>query len=196
MDENVRQTIVKHLGDLRSLESDGVDLISHQIDEIRGKAQPDAMRAFEDFKQSLEAHVSALDARLTALGSPPTSPIKQAALAATGAIAGPFGSLGSQSASKMLRDDYGFLSRDAISYLALHTTALSLGDVDTANLVERGYRDCARMVMDIDRNIPDVVFNELVQEGFPAKDMTAECRHLVASSWRRPPPSVATRMAT
>jgi hypothetical protein len=195
MDEQIRSTITKRLGDLRLLEGDGAQVISHQIDEIRGRNQPEALRALADFKQSLEAHVNALDARMNALGSGPTPRTGQAVSAAAGGLVNLLGSLRGDPTSKMLRDDYGFLSLDAISYLALHTTALSLGDVDTANLVERGYRDCARMVIELDRIIPDVVYNELRAEGFPAMDITAECRHLVATSWRRQPPSVATRKA-
>jgi hypothetical protein len=196
VDEKIRQTITKYLGDLRALESHGAEAISRQIDDIRGKNHPEALRAFEDFKQTLDAHVNALDSRLTALGSSPTSPVKAVVASAAGVIAGIYGSLRNEAASKMLRDDYAFLSLDAISYLMLHTTALSLGDVDTANVVERGYRDCARMVMDIDRIIPDVVLKELLQDGLPAKDVTAECRHLISSSWQRqPPPSVRTQKA-
>ena len=64
MDEKVRLTITKHLGDLRALENHGANAIGRQIDDMRGKNYPEAQRSFEDFKQTLDSHVKALDSRL------------------------------------------------------------------------------------------------------------------------------------
>ncbi len=195
MDEKICQTITKDLGDLHALETHGHQAISRQVDDLRGKNHPAALRACESFKQTLESHINSLDARLKALGGSPTTPLKEAVTAAAGFVAGLYGAIRNEAASKMLRDDYTFLSLDAISYLMLHTTALGLGDADTARLCEQGYRDCAGMIIAIDRLMPDLVLDELRQDGFQVADVSAECHRLIAQSWQRgePSPSAARR---
>src|SRR5258708_10923417 len=125
MDEKIRSTMTKRLGDLRLLEGDGAQVISHQIDEIRGRNQPEALRAIEDFKQSLDAHVNTLDARLNAFGSGPTPRIGQAVSAAAAGLVNLLGSLRGDPPSKMLSDDYVFPRPGALSSLAARTTARS-----------------------------------------------------------------------
>jgi hypothetical protein len=73
-----------------------------------------------------------------------------------GVVAGLYNQVRSEAASKSIRDDYTFLSHCAVAYLMPHTIS-SLGDGETAQLAERGYRGCARIIMEIDRLLPSLV---------------------------------------
>lgn len=184
MDHKVQQTLTKYLGDMYSLESHGLKAISSQVDELKGMNHPDALQLAEDFKRTLERHVNEIEARTKALGGSPTGPVKQAVSAVAGFAAGLYNDVRTEQASKSIRDDYAFLSLDAIAYLMLHTTAMSLGDQETASLAARGYQDCARMVMAIDRVMPGLVLRELRQDGFNAQDVAGACERLIHDSWQ------------
>jgi hypothetical protein len=195
VDTQVRATIGSHLDHLRTLERQSIDTLSCQIDAFRKQNQPDTLVLLEDFRQTLENHLRALDHRSSAFRAAAPSQAAPTAGGAVGIATCLTSPNQTDAASAVLRNDYALLSLDAITYLTLHTTALSLGDNETAALAERGYRDCARMVVAIDRLIPDVVIAELRQEGLTPRDVAAECRRLVASSWQRQPHGRAGQQA-
>lgn len=101
-----------------------------------------------------------------------------------GAAAGVYNDLRTEQASKSVRDDYTFLGLAGVSYVMLHTTALGLGDVATAELAARGYRECAGFQMNIDRIMPDLVLTELRQDGLTVGDVVVECHQLVHEAWQ------------
>ena len=187
--DQMRETISKYLGDLHALESHGHEAISRQVDNLKDTGHQDAYRATVELKTVLERHLSAIDARLKALGGSPTSPVKDAVSAVAGVAAGVYNKVRNEEASKSIRDDYTFVSHTAIAYLMLHTTALAFGDRETATLAEQGYRDAARAIMAIDRFMPPLVLQELRQDGFQVEDVSEHCAKMVHDAWRREQPS-------
>jgi hypothetical protein len=120
-----------------------------------------------------------------ALGTSPTTGVQDAAAAVAGVVAGIYNRVRTEAVSKSLRDDYTFLSHCSISWLMLMTTARSLGDHDTEELAEQGYRDCARLVMRIDRLMPSLVVEELHQDGFAAQDVADWAHRVISGAWTR-----------
>jgi len=185
MPEKTRETITKYLGDLHALESHGLQAIARQAEEVQSAEHPEAHRAIQNFKKTIEDHVKAVETRLTALGGSTTSPIKDAAATVAGVAAGLYNKTRTEKVSKSLRDDYTFISHTAVAYLMFHTTSMSLGDDESARLAERNYRDAARMVMEIDHILPKVVIEELRQDGAQARDVAEHCRKMVHDAWNR-----------
>jgi ferritin-like metal-binding protein YciE len=185
MDERARETITKYFGDMHALESHGLQAISSQAEQIKDAGHPDALGAVQEFKRTRNGHLAALEQRLRMLGGSPTSPVKGAVSATTEVAASLYNAVRNEEASKSIRDYYTFLSHTAIAYLMLHTTAASLGDHDTATLAERGYRDAARMVMEIDRLMLGLVLEELGQDRRQVADVSQACRTMVHDAWRR-----------
>jgi ferritin-like metal-binding protein YciE len=181
--ERVRETITKYLGDMHALESHGLQAISRQVDQLEDEGHPEAQQATQEFKHTLASHLAALEGRLKALGGSPTGPVKEAASALAGMVAGLYNAVRTEEASKSIRDDYTFLSNTAIAYLMLGTTARSLGDHDTEELAEQGYRDMARLIMLIDRIMPGLVVRELQQDGLPAQDVADWAQRIVRDAW-------------
>ncbi len=70
----------------------------------------------------------------------------------------------------------------------LHTTAVALGDQETAALAKRHLTDNARFVMEINNFMPKLVLDELRQDGLPVADNALEtAEQTVREVWRQPP---------
>jgi hypothetical protein len=185
MDDNSRKYIAKYVEDLHSLISHGLQPFSHQVGEAESRGHDEIRQLIERFHWTLQSHERMLNRHLDRLGSSPTTGVQDAAAGVAGAVAGLYNQVRTEAVSKSLRDDYTFLSHCSISWLMLMTTARSLGDHETEELGERGYRDCARMLMDIDRAMPGLVVHELRQDHFPAQDVGEWAQHLVHAAWDR-----------
>ena len=185
MDEASRKTITKYVEDLHSLESHGLQPIRRQLAERQMGGHPEALPAVREFERVLQTHVDALNARLQVLGTSPTTAVQDAAASVAGWVAGFYNQIRTEAVSKSIRDDYTFFSHCAVSYMMLATTARALGDHDTEELAEAGYRDHARLVIEIDRLLPTVVVQELQQDQLPAQDVSDWARHIVQSAWER-----------
>lgn len=185
MNEDSRKIIAKYVEDIHSLLGHGIEAISHQVSEAQMADHPEALAVVKDFKASLERQLAASDQRMKALGTSPTTGIQDAAAGVAGVVAGIYNKVRTEAVSKSVRDDYTFLSHTSIAYLMLMTTARSLGDHDTEELGEAGYRDCARMVMAVDRVMPKLVVQELQGDGLPAQDVSDWAKSLVHGAWDR-----------
>ncbi len=185
MDENSRKYIAKYVEDLHSLVSHGLQPFSLQLAESALKDHPEAKPTIEQFRATLQQHEALLDQRMHALGTSPTTLVQDTAAAVAGFAAGLYNHVRTEAVSKSLRDDYAFLSMCNVSWLMLLTTARSLGDHETEELAEQGYRDTARMAMEIDRLLPRLVFQELQQDHLPAQNVSEWARGIVHTAWTR-----------
>jgi len=185
MDDNSRKYIAKYVEDLHSLVAHGLQPFSHQLGESSQRDHPAAHQAIQGFHATLQQHESLLNQRMQALGTSPTTAVQDAAATVAGVVAGFYNQVRSEAVSNSLRDDYTFLSHCSISWLMLMTTARSLGDHATEELAEQGYRDCARMVMQIDRVMPGLVVEEMRQDGLPTQDIGQWAQEIVHRAWDR-----------
>src|SRR5919201_4431166 len=184
MDEQSRKYIAKYVEDLHSLVAHGLQPFSRQLGESEMRGHPETQQAIQAFHATLQQHEMLLSQRLQALGSSPTTAVQDTASKVAGAVAGLYNQVRSEAVSKSLRDDYTFLSHCGISWLMLATTARALGDHDTEELAEQGYRDCARLVMRIDHMMPSLVIEELHQDGFAAQDVSTWAQGLMRGAWQ------------
>jgi hypothetical protein len=186
MNEKSRAVIAKYLHDMHSLISHGHQAIKRQREQLKDSGHPPARAAVEGFEATMDEHLAMLKRRLGAIGESATSPLQDAASAVAGVAAGFYNAVRSEEASKSIRDDYTFFSHSGMAYLMLHTTTESLGDRETADVAARGYRDMARMMMEIDRVMPELVIWELRQDGHQATEVAEKCHRLVHEAWRSP----------
>ena len=138
-----------------------------------------------ELQRTLHKHERVLAEHLRGLGTSPTTGVQDAAAAVAGVVAGIYNQVRTEAVSKSLRDDYTFVSHCSISWLMLMTTARSLGDHETEELAEGGYRDCAQLAMQIDAVMPRLVIEELQQDGFAAQDETNWAHRIVSDAWAR-----------
>jgi hypothetical protein len=185
MQDQTRKYVAKYVEDLHSLVTHGLQPISQQLDEARSQGHTDAAQLITELQRTLQEHERVLAERMHALGTSPTTGVQGAAAAVAGVVAGIYNHVRTEAVSKSLRDDYTFTSHCSISWLMLMTTARSLGDHETEELAERGYRDTARLVMRIDRVMPRLVVDELHQDGFAAQDVADWAQRIVSDAWTR-----------
>jgi len=185
MDDKTRKYIAKYVEDLHSLVSHGLQPFSLQLGESALKDHPEARTAIEQFRTTLQQHESLLDQRMKALGTSPTTVVQDAAAALTGVAAGLYNHVRTEAVSKSVRDDYVFLGMCNVSWLMMLTTARSLADHETEELAEQGYRDTARMLMEIDRLMPTLVVQEMQQDKLPAQNVSEWAQGIVHTAWTR-----------
>lgn len=188
MTENPTATLTTAIADMHAAINQGLQAFERQSDLLKGEPFPQVLAAVLEFEGTLRAHLTTLDVRAKALGgraTQPLQPLRGAVSSLTGFFAGLLDVVRPDRPSKTLCDDYTFLSQIAIGYLAMYSTATALSDRETAAIAEHGYRDAARMVMTIDRILPDVIIHELRQRGLRVADVAGEILPMIPAAWKR-----------
>ena len=157
-------TLQQYVSDMLALERHIHTAVRRQRDDEKVKKSSQAHDIISRVEAQLDEHIEHLEQHLESLGGEPSSPIKEAVSAVTGAFAGLYDYVRDEKVSKMLRDDYTALSLAAISYTMLHTTGLSLSDEETAAISLKHLKHWTPLVVDISETIPVIVANELNEE--------------------------------
>jgi hypothetical protein len=178
------ELLTTYTSDVQTLVTHGIQTIQRQVENLKKVSHLDAKAAVNEFDRVLKSQKSIIDARLTALGGSASRPMKDAVSSLAGVAAGFIDAVRPSEAAKSLRDDHTFFSHLGVSWLMLHTTALSLGDMETARVAERGYGETARCLMHIDHILPKVVVEEL-REDVKAADVEEQTRKMVKQAWNR-----------
>lgn len=185
---DAKTLLQKYLSDMLSLESHIHQAIDKQVKE--NADNPMISSKFETYSRTMQSHRDALEARLKEMGGAANSPVKEGVAAVLGIAAGVIDKLRSEEVSKNFRDDFTALNLSLISYQMLHTTALGLGDRQTAELAARNIRDNADFVMEIQRLMPDIVVADLKKNHEEVRlslDESAaeETRKLIGEIWKK-----------
>lgn len=163
--ENERHSIQTYVSDMLALERHIAQPLQRQLDMPDSKKYTGALAVISQIKGLTDSHVTALEQCLEQLGGHEASPVKSAWSSLLGVGAAAIDSVRKTKVSKNLRDDYTALSLATISYTMLYTTAAGLGNTLVADLAQRHLADYARLVMQISQIIPDVVLQELRDDG-------------------------------
>jgi ferritin-like metal-binding protein YciE len=158
-------TINTYISDMLALEQHIATPLENQVNDSDVQAQPAALRVIQEALTTVQHHISALETRLDAVGGHSGSPVKNAVSSAFGVAASAIDKVRKTEVSKNLRDDYTALSLSSAGYTMLHTTALGLGDAQTAALAKEHLADVATAIMKINSALPTVVLAELREEG-------------------------------
>jgi hypothetical protein len=186
MGDKKQETITKYLGDMKSVVSHVMTAMERQRDDFKDK--PDVSQAVGRIALGLKGQEGALGQRLEGLGGSPTHPVKEVVSDALGIVAGLYDKVRTEGAAKGLRDDHVALNLVYVSYTMLHTTAIALGDEETAAIAERSMIETAKFIGDVDRLIPTTVFRELQDGDLGALDSAApeQTRSVYREAWTRP----------
>jgi hypothetical protein len=176
------EAINSYIGDMLALEDHIEKAIKSQLADL--KDYPDVVTELRHVHDQVEHHISdlrALSGRRNAGGV--SEAVKRAGSAVAGAAAGLIDLVRSEGLPKNLRDDYTAFNLANVGYLMLHTTALSLGDPEVAELGRQHFRDYAEAILRFDTLVPAAVVRYLQEEGLPAKDVVAEVNRSVQEAW-------------
>ena len=177
----------KYVSDMLSLESHIYQAIDKQVKE--NADDPTVNSKYSAFATTAKSHRDALASRLEAIGGAANKPVKEGVAAVFGVAAGLIDKFRSEEVSKNFRDDFTALSLSLLSYQMLHTTALALGDRETAELAAGNAKDNAKFVREIERLMPGIVVSDLKKnhkEAAPALNESAaqETEDLITQIWK------------
>lgn len=189
------ELLTTYTSDVHALITHGLQTIQRQVENLKKVSHVDAKTAVNEFDRILKSQKTIIDARLAALGGSTTKPIKDAVSAMAGVAAGFINAVRPSETAKSLRDDHTFFSHLGVAWLMLHTTALSLGDLETARIAERGYSETARCIIHIDTILPKVVVEEL-REDVKAADVQEQTLKMVKQAWNREGPPLGSTGST
>jgi ferritin-like metal-binding protein YciE len=178
-----KEVVQKYVGDIVALEAHIEEALDRQLkDATDNREAHAAIQRFHDMvkhnRDHMRQHMEAIG------GEKGTNPIKAAGSAVLGAAAGVIDMVRSEGISKELRDNYTAFNLAAISYTMLHTTALGVGDQQTATICEEHLRNYARAIQEINHITPGVVAWELQKDGVPvAPQAASRTTEVVDRAW-------------
>jgi len=178
------EAINSYISDMLALEDHIEKAVRSQLEDL--KDYPDVVAELRQIHRKVEHHISdlrGLSERRQAGGVKET--VKRAGSAVLGAAAGVIDLVRTEGLPKNLRDDYTALSLASVSYTMLHTTGLSLGDQEVADLARQGFADYAEAVTRLQGVIPAAVVGYFRQEGLPVReDVLPEVRRTIEEVWQ------------
>ncbi len=178
------KTIADWLGDMVALESHIEEALDRQIAVV--KDSPHAAPAVQRFHDMVKSNRDALKARQSEIGTTGGNPVVKVGATLLGKAAGIIDKVRAEGVSKSLRDDYTAFNLAAVGHTMLHTTAVALGDTQTADLAARCLTGHASAIQEINHIIEDVVMEELRNDKLPIVDPAAadKTRALVDNVWK------------
>ena len=186
MSRNANEAINSYLTDMLALEQHIHKAINGQIEDL-DEDYPEVVTHLRTVEAQIEGHIDnlkALSERRVEGGQGLADVVKRAGSSILGAGAAAIDFVRNEKLPKNLRDDYTAASLAAIGYVMLHTTALSLGDQEVADLAHRHLRNHARNVMKLHNVIPGAVIAFLQRDGLsPRPDVLGEVSRNIESVW-------------
>lgn len=186
MSREATEAINSYITDMLALEQHIHKAITGQIEDL-DEDYPDVVQHLRTVELQIEGHIEhlkALTERRVEGGQGLADVVKRAGSVVLGAGAAAVDFVRNEKLPKNLRDDYTATSLAAIGYVMLHTTALSLGDREVADIAHRYLRDHARNVMLLHNVIPGAVIAFLQKDGLPARsDALDEVSRNIESVW-------------
>jgi hypothetical protein len=124
------------------------EAVKRHVEEERLDTVPGAKALVQDTVTMFESHLRELESLLeSAGGKGPIGQAKEALTTITGVLAGVYGQIRTDTASRALRDDATSLNFIHNATAMLHATALAFKEDRTARVAERILRDIPPMVM-------------------------------------------------
>jgi ferritin-like metal-binding protein YciE len=186
MSRDTSEAINSYITDMLALESHIHKAVTGQIEDL-DEDYPEVVQHLRVVERQIDGHIDTLKSlveRRADAGQGLADVVKRAGSAILGAGAAAVDFVRNEKLPKNLRDDYTATSLAAIGYVMLHTTALSLGDREVADLAHRHLKDHARNVMMLHNLIPGAVITFLKNDGLPARQETlTEISRNIESVW-------------
>ena len=184
--KDTTETLNSYVTDMLALEEHIKKAIAGQIEDL--DKYPAVKHELQSIHSTADSHISTLQGLAKNKGGKgPADMIKEAGSMVLGLGAAAIDLVRTESLPKNLRDDYTAFSLANLGYVMLHTTALSLGDRQVAEVAHRHLSDYARVVMTLNNIIPGAVVQFLKEEGLPVNDSAlAEISRNIEEVWHQP----------
>lgn len=184
LDEKSQKLVADWVGDAVAIEAHIEEALDKQKKEYSSVAAVN--QAIHHFHDSTKANRDRLRDYQEKIGKTGGKGVVEAGASVLGKAAGVVDRLRKDTLTKSLRDDYTAFNLAAISYTLLYTTALAVGDGETADLAAENLKVHAANVQRINHIISDVTVSEINGDGYPVKnnDAAAMTKKVVDAAWK------------
>lgn len=184
--EKDRQTVRGFTNDLIAAHRHVLGAMRRHPDEKSILEVPGASGAVQEVCVMLEANMKILESRVEALGGAGAAGhLKEALTTASGFLAGLYGQVRTETASRMLRDDVTAVHFLETCTAMLHATALALRDIETAKTVRALLRAFPPALLRLQPYVSSAVVNDLARESLVVDVVAADIAHREwRESWR------------
>jgi len=186
MKQDKRQGLLKQYNeDMLTLNKQIYEAVRRQREDENLKKQGEAHQLIIRLEEIQARHISELGQHLQRLGGSTAPTVKAVVSSALGALTGMYEKVRSDTAPKMLRDDYTACCLAAVSYTMLHTTAMALHEPATAELALRHLNALTPAITEISRILPSIVAYDLLDDEDIDVDTTvaSESMRLTQQAW-------------
>ncbi len=171
--------------------------VQHTLKAVGQHVESDEVQSLPELRSVLSRLHTALEAQSRGLemhlerefgGKGFEAALKDAVTNISGFLAGVYGKMRGETASRMVRDDITAVNFLATCYSMLYATAVSFNQQKTATLASTHLHQLTPFVIELSRVVPSVVVEEFVQQGY-AVDPSAigEAIEDVADAWSTSP---------
>lgn len=169
------QAIQKHTGDMLAVEEHILEAVERQRETDVVRAKEHANELLIKIERTLKKHVASLKTLNVEYNSDGESVLKKAVAEILGAAAGIYDKLREHTVSRMMRDNYTALSLVAMSYTMYHTFGLAIKEQKVADLAEQHLRAITPLLVEISKQLPVIVADEVAKENnFPVDTTVAD----------------------
>lgn len=182
------ETVRSYLGDLIAAVDHVSQAVSKQAGDDDLRRVANAGSVIDNLHLVLVRQHTDLQAHLKAMGGATGGGVLKDVLAtATGALAGLYGKLRGETASRVLRDDYTAMSFLTACTTMLHTTALALGDTATGQLTLRHMQEYPPLIMALSELVPHAVVADLRRDkvAIAIPDAADQAVRHLSDTWHR-----------
>jgi ferritin-like metal-binding protein YciE len=161
------EVIGHYISDMIGVEKYFCDALEQQLNDQNFKKYPEAIQCVSQLKQMSHQHTEVLKQHLADINGNDVamSSVKEAISGALGFVKSLYEKVRADAVSKGMRDNYIVSNLCCVGYTMLHTTALACQDSQTAAVALRFLNEYTPAVMKLNEVIPQVVVNELVEQG-------------------------------
>lgn len=193
-----QDTVRSYTADLLAVLRHCHGAILRHVDDEQVRRISNAGPLLRDMDAKLARQIAALERRLEELGGAgAVGSAKEMVTSVSGFLAGIYGKMRGEKASRMLRDDYVALNFMTVCATMLHTTALALADARTAELTKGFLNDYPPLIMELGELVPHAVIADLGADEIAISDSQAGLRAAeeLREAWQAAPHSGSTAAA-
>ncbi len=190
-----QDTIRSYIGDLIAVLDHVAQAVGKHRDNVDLRKVDHASVLIDDLYAALVRHRTDLELHLKAIGGATGGGVvKDVLTTLTGVMAGVYGTMRGEAMSRIIRDDYTALSFVIACATMLHTTALALNDLSTADITRRHMRDYPPLIMALSHVLPMAVLVDLHSDNVAVNnDQSAgQARQDLSDAWNAASASHAT----
>lgn len=165
MSTTPKDTVLWYVNDLIAAHKHTLDAVRRHERDDRLLRVPGASTAVAGLSASLERHIAALEARVEAMGGHgAVGNLKEALTTVTGTLAGLYGQVRPEAASRMLRDDVTATNFLMTCSAMLYATARALGDQQTADVADSLMKRFPPIIIELQDVLPEAVVLDISAE--------------------------------